>query len=45
MTHPIPTPIAVEEFTDCPVDTLFIEDAPTAAVGLVVGVKLGCTLG
>lgn len=43
--HPIPTPIAVGEVTDCPFDALFIEDAPTAAIGLLVGVKLGCILG
>lgn len=45
MTHPIPTPIAVDEFTDCPFDALLIEDAPTAAAGLFVGAKFGCKVG
>ena len=39
--QPIPTPIAVGEFTDCPFDALLMEDAPIALTGLLVGVKLG----
>ena len=39
--HPMPTPIAVGEVAVSPFDALLIEDAPTAAAVLLVGVKLG----